>query len=113
MRAADIARLIALKGETVTLRRLSGTARIPFDVVIQAVVDIGAASVVVGDVQESADRVIFLSEPLSLAGWRLPPRHGDQIIYQDGRTTTVWGPVPAHLVEAGSYAYVANVRGGM
>lgn len=88
MNAAGVKRAIERQGETVTLRRTSGATahRTFFDATIRAFVASGASSVLVGSVQQVADKVLFCSEGLRAARWPLPPRHGDLIFYEDGIT---------------------------
>lgn len=113
MRLDFAERALAANGRTVTLRRLTGTGanRATFDVTLRVAVNVGADSVVVGSVMQTADRVIMLAREMDAARWPRPPRHGDQIIYEDGRTTVVQGTVMVYP-SAEDTAYVLRTLGG-
>lgn len=72
--------------QTVTLRRAGAS-----DVSAPAAVIIGGATEVIGDIQQTADRVMLSDRELKAAGWADAPHHGDQVVYADGRTTIVQG----------------------
>ena len=105
-------RMLADHGRTVTLRRLTGTARIPFDVTVRAAVWTGSDTVLVGAVQQTADKILLTSREIDAARWPFPPRHGDQVIYEDGRVTTVQGTVQIFPFNEGDRAIVMRSLGG-
>jgi len=72
--------------QAITMRR----AGFP-DVPCAAAVLIGRAFDVVGDAQQTQDRVMLSDRQLNAAGWTEEPHHGDQVIYQNGRVTVVQG----------------------
>jgi hypothetical protein len=84
-----VRRALARAGEKITLRRVTGTQRVPFDVICRALVTIGGATALVGGVQQTADRVLMTADELDAARWRGPPRHGDQVIFDDGTIAIV------------------------
>jgi hypothetical protein len=71
--------------QTITLRRRNAP-----DVIVPAAVQIGGTSVVVGDVQQTADKIMCTDREIK-AAWADDPKHGDQVIYSNGRTTMVQG----------------------
>lgn len=91
MNADGVRRALATTGQMVTLRRVTGTHRIPHDVQLLADVQTGAAIVLIGAVQQAADRIMFTSDEIDAAKWPAPPRQADQIIYDDGTTLSVQG----------------------
>ena len=93
MRLDFMTQSLAKYGRDVTLRRMTGTARVAFDVKVRAAVWTGSDTVLVGTVQQTADKVLLTSREIDAARWPGPPRHGDQVIYEDGRVTTVQGTV--------------------
>lgn len=98
MNVGAIERALARAGQDVTLRRVTGTQRVPFEVKCRASVQTGAATVLVGSVQQAGDRVMFTSRAIDAARWPAPPRHGDQIVYDDGTTVSVQGRATTHRV---------------
>jgi hypothetical protein len=91
MNADGVRRALKRVGENITLRRLTGTQRIPFDVMCRAKVTVGAATVLVGGIEQNADRVLMTADEIDAARWPGLPHHGDLVIYDDGRTATVQG----------------------
>lgn len=91
MKRAEVARALATVGELVTLRRIQGTgpSRRNVDVQCCAIVNVGGATLLVGNVQQSADSILITDAEITAAGWPAPPRHGDQILYADGQTIVV------------------------
>ena len=76
MNADSVRRALARAGETITLRRVTGTQPVPFDVTCRALVTIGGATRLVGGVQQTADRVLLMTaDELDAARWPGPPRH--------------------------------------
>ena len=59
MNADGVRRALVRAGETITLRRVTGTQRVPFDVICRALVTIGGTTTLVGGVQQTADRVLM------------------------------------------------------
>lgn len=112
MNIDGILRIIAGYGDTITLRRLTGVQRVPYDVVCAAAVITGADSVVVNGVQQTADRIILTSREIDQSQWRGEPRHGDQIVYADGRVTTVQGRADVRPMPNGDRVFILHTLGG-
>lgn len=89
MNADGVRRAIASQGETVRIRRQSGATqhRTWFEATIQAFVNTGGSTVLVGAVEQVADKVMFTDEELLAQRFPVPPRQGDLIFYADGITT--------------------------
>lgn len=112
MNADAVVRALEHYGDHVTLRRLTGTQRVPFDVACRAAVTVGAAQTLVGGIQITADRLTMTDREIRAAGWPGMPRHGDQVIYDDGRIFVVQGhanPVP---MDDGDNVLFLTVLGG-
>ena len=97
--------------QTVTLRR-SGSP----DVSTPAAVLIGSSAathgiVLVSDVQQTADKVMFASRELDAAGWTDEPHHGDQVVYANGRTTIVQGRAEIFKFDGGDRVFVLRTLG--
>jgi hypothetical protein len=103
---------LAKYGRTVVLRRLTGTARVPFDVTVRAAVWTGQDTVLIGNVLQTADKVLMTAREITAARWPGPPRHGDQVIYEDGRVTVVQGTVQLYPHPGGDTAIVLRALGG-
>jgi hypothetical protein len=100
-----------MQGGPITLRRVTGTARIPFDVTVQAFVGSGGgAQPLIGAVQIAGDKVTMTNREILAAKWPAPPRHGDILIYQDGTTVVVQGRAAAYTL-AEDTVYVLQVLG--
>jgi hypothetical protein len=100
-------------GDWVTLRRMTGrtaASRSRFDVACRASVQVGAASVLAQGVQQNADRVMLTSLELDAAQWPGPPKHGDLVIYADGRVTAVQGSADVRQLTGGS-VYILRCLG--
>jgi acyl dehydratase len=110
MNIGVILRALDNQGEYITLRRMAGSARIPFDVKILAWVQVGAATLLIGGVQTTADKIITTSVQLEEVRWPGVPRHGDTIIYGDGRTSMVQGRADSVAFD-GEIAYIMTVLG--
>jgi len=91
MNANGVRRALRRMGEDVILRRFTGTQRIPSDLKMRALVNVGGAIVLVGGVQQTADKFTITSDEMDRVNWRGSVQHGDIIIYSDGRTTAVQG----------------------
>ena len=93
--------------QTVTLRRAGSS-----DVVSPAAVIISSgATEVVGEVQQTGDKVMLTSREFDTAGWSSDPGHGDLVIYADGRMTVVQGPAQVHRF-ADDRVFVLRCLGG-
>jgi hypothetical protein len=92
--------------QAVILRRVGAT-----DVSCPAAVMIGGATEVVGDIQQTADRVMLTDRAIRAAGWLGAPHHGDQVIYANGKTTIVQGRAEEFRMEADK-VYVLRCLGG-
>jgi hypothetical protein len=91
MNANGVRRALRRTGIDITLRRTTGTQRLPRDVRCRALVQAGAAAVLVGDVQQTADRITITSDEMDKAKWEGGIVNGDLVIYPDGRVATVRG----------------------
>jgi len=112
LNADALVRALTHYGDDVTLRRLTGTARIPFSVPCRASVTIGSAQALVGGVQITADRILMSSREIQAAGWPGMPRHGDQVIYDDGRVFVVQGRADPFALDDGDFLIQLTVLGG-
>ena len=110
MNADGVRRALARAGETIRLRRV--TQRIPFDVACQVLVTIGGATTLVGGVQQTADRVLMTADELDAARWPGPPRHGDQVIYDDGTIAIVQGRADTRRMSGGDRVFTLTAIGG-
>jgi len=98
MDASGFVRIIAGANgpvQAITLRRV-GSADVP----CPAAVIIGGASEIIGDVQQTGDKIMLSDRQLNAAGWIEEPHHGDQVIYQDGRVTVVQGRAQVFMLES-------------
>ena len=97
--------------QTITLRRTGFP-----DVVSPAAVLIGGfssgVSEVVGEVQQTGDKVMLTSREFDAAGWGSDPRHADLVIYADGRMTVVQGPALVYKFEDSDRVFVLRCTGG-
>jgi hypothetical protein len=97
--------------QTITLRRTGSP-----DVVSPAAVIIGGFSSsvteVVGEIQQTGDKVLLTSRVFDTAGWSSDPGHGDLVIYADGRMTVVQGPAQVHRFESNDRVFVLRCLGG-
>lgn len=97
--------------QTITLRRTGSP-----DVVSPAAVLIGgfssAVSEVVGEVQQTGDKVMLTSREFDAAGWGSDPRHGDLVIYANGQMTVVQGPAQVFKFDDGDRVFVLRCLGG-
>jgi hypothetical protein len=107
----DFLRIIEPQAEIVTVQRFTGTRRVTFSVQCSAVVDTGAASVLVGSVQQNADLVRLTDREMDAVKWPKPPRHGDQIVYADGSTRTVEGRAESHRLADGMVYFLKTLGG--
>jgi len=92
--------------QAITLRRVGET-----DVRCPAAVIIGGATEVVGDVQQTGDKVMLSDRQFNAAGWTEEPHHGDQVIYQNGRVTVVQGSSQTFMMES-DRVFVLRCLGG-
>jgi len=92
--------------QAITMRRTGSP-----DVPCPAAVLVGGASDVVGELQQSADRVMLTDRELNAAGWTSPPHHGDRVVYSDGRTTIVQGRAEVFMMES-DRVFVLRCLGG-
>jgi hypothetical protein len=112
MNADALVRALTHYGDDVILRRLTGIQRVPFDVPCRVSVNIGAAQALVGGVQITADRILMSSREIQAAGWPGFPRHGDQVVYDDGRTFVVQGRANPAPLDDGDFLIQLTVLGG-
>jgi hypothetical protein len=96
-------------GQTVTVRRLSGTQQIPLDVVVRAVVRGYGPDELLGGVQQGDRRVILTQHEMEQGQWCWPVKVQDRVII-DGRTTTVQS-VETRKIGNDIAMYVLQVRG--
>jgi hypothetical protein len=89
---------LAINGDDVTFRRVTGTQRVPFDVVCRVRLTQSttpsarsAGLDLAGSVQQLYTEVFVTSAEMTAARWPQPPRHGDQVIFDDSTTLTVQG----------------------
>ena len=111
MNIGSVVRAVEKQGELITLRRMTGAARVPFDAKIMAWVSIGAATLLIGGVEITADQIITTSIHLDEARWPGEPRHGDTVIYHDGRTAEVQGRASSINFDNGANSYTMTVLG--
>lgn len=69
-----------IAGETVTLRRMTGTQRIPLDVECRAVVTGYAPNELVGSIEQGDRKVILSPTEMRRRQWVWPPRRGDRVL---------------------------------
>lgn len=96
-------------GQTVTVRRLSGTQQIPFDVVVKAVVRGYGPEELVGGIQMGDRRVILTQREMEQDQWCWPVKVQDRVVI-DGRSTTVQS-VEMRKIGEDTALYVLQVRG--
>lgn len=75
MNPADVARLVAKYGPTVTLRRDPAT-----DVALKARVSGFAPDELVGEIKQGDRRVVIANAEIAAAAWPGPPKIGDRLI---------------------------------
>ena len=111
MNADGVIRALETQGEMITIKRLTGTRQVPFSVSCLAFVEVGAASVLIGSVQQTADKIMLTDREMNETQWPQPPRHGDQVVYADGSTRIVQGRAMVYRV-AEDRVYMLNTLGG-
>ncbi len=91
---------MAKNGDFVTFRRVAGTKRVPFDVrclgaIRQSVSPQSRSSrmELVGEIQQGFDLITVTNAEMVAARWPAPPRHGDQVLFDNGTVLTVQGRV--------------------
>jgi hypothetical protein len=109
--ADGVIRALTTQGETVTVKRLTGTRQVAFSVDCLAFVEIGAESVLVGAVQQTADKIILTDREMNAVKWPKPPRQGDMIVFSDGTTRTIQGRAMVYRV-AEDLVYFVKTLGG-
>lgn len=88
-------RMLRRLGESVTLRRLTGTtSQTAVDATVTARVTGYRPQALAGGIQQGDRELIVLAEDLVAAGWPVPPKKGDRIILRPdadgvGETLTV------------------------
>lgn len=90
----------------ITLRRVGSP-----DVTAKAAVLIGSDNMVIGGEQQTTDRVMVTDRELNAAGWIEGPHHGDQIIYANGRVTSVQGRAAMYRMES-DRVFIIHCLGG-
>ncbi len=93
--------------QAITLRRAGSP-----DIVTPAAVMTGGASDIIGDLQQSGDRVMMTDREFKIAGWADDPHHGDRVIYSDGKTTIVQGRVDVFRMESDRVFIMRCLGGG-
>jgi hypothetical protein len=99
MSVARIRALIATAGQTVILRRITGTTTpVWYDVACKASVRGYQPAELIGPVQQGDREVIVATEAMVAFGWPLPPRKGDKVVI-DGVVTNVEAVEGRHFRE--------------
>lgn len=80
---AEYRRMIDIVGESVTMRRYSGTPRVADDAAVQARVMGFDPTDLVADIKQGDRKVIMLVADLETADWPIPPRIGDKVVIRD------------------------------
>ena len=111
MNADAVVRALQQLGEDMTFRRLTGTQRVAFDVVVRAHVVMGGVNILVGGVLQTGDLIRLTNREMKAAQWPAPPRHGDQIVFADGRVSAVQGRVQIYHLEEDD-VYNVHTLGG-
>lgn len=89
-------RALASTGETITLRRTTGTQRVPLDVTCRAVVRNYRPIELVGEIQQGDSLVILSPTEMAQAQWPWPPKNSDLVVVA-GRQRAVQGVTPFYL----------------
>lgn len=110
MNVLGFRRMLAKNGDTITLRRITNGVRSDVPNVLCSV-KVGAAEIIVGDVQQTADEILLSSVEATAAGWG-EPRHGDRVVYSDGRETLVQGRTDVDDLGDGNYIWTIRCVGG-
>lgn len=81
--------------QTITLRRPTpSSSPSSINVTCRAAIVTGisrSATDVIGDIQQTFDTVMITKREIDAASWPAPPRHGDQVVYSDGRVAVQQG----------------------
>jgi hypothetical protein len=111
MTTETIADVIDRQGQTITLRRLTGTQQIPFDVTVKAVArGYKPTDLIAGSGIVQGDRMVTISSrEIDARQWPGPPRRNDKVII-DGFTINVEAVESRQLGEDLAM-YVMQVRG--
>jgi len=109
MSTARIQAMIDTAGQTVTLRRLTGTQAIPFDVAVKASIRGYQPDELIGPIQQGDREAIVAPQAMALAGWPLPPKRNDKLII-DGVVTNVEAVEARHFREEIAF-FVLRCRG--
>ncbi len=110
MSVERIQAMIDRAGQTVILRRITGTTtQVWYDVVAKASVRGYRPDELIGPVQQGDREVIMAPQAMVLAGWPLPPRRNDKAII-DGVVTNVENVEIRHFREEIAF-YVLRCRG--
>lgn len=89
MNPADVARLVAKHGESVTLRRGDPPGNV--DVAVKARVTGFAPDELVGEIKQGDRRVVIANAEIVAAAWPGPPKIGDRLII-GGKIFTIAAP---------------------
>lgn len=95
---AALDRGLASAGQDVTLRRTTGTQRIPLDVTCRAMVRAYQPHELVGEIQQGDSQVIISPTEMARAQWPWPPKANDFVIVA-GRQRTVLAAAPIHMAD--------------
>lgn len=112
MNAEGVVLAIAHYGEPITIKRMTGIQRVSFAVEVQAHVTIGGGQLLVAGVLQIADVIRMTDREMKASQWPAPPRHGDQIVFRDGRVSTIQGRVQDWHLDDGDEVYLAHILGG-
>lgn len=88
MTAARVAAIIQRAGQTVILRRLTGTQLIPFDVEVKASIRGYQPHELVGKIQQGDREVIIANAEILARQWPGPPEQDDAVVI-DGVDTSI------------------------
>lgn len=111
MNADSFMSLCARNGDTFTIRRLTGTRQVAFSVQCLGNVRRGVESVLVGNVQQTADQIQITDREMRAVQWPAPPRQGDQIVYSNGAVRTVLANVNIDRLDEDT-VYTLKTLGG-
>jgi hypothetical protein len=103
--------LMGRRGETVSIRRYSGTPREPDDVDIQAVVIGYAPNELIGTVMQGDRRAIILAEDLVAAQFPGPVTSNDKLVVRGKELAIIAADDSTRRVAGVLIAYELQVRG--
>lgn len=89
MNADSFIGLCTRNGDTVVIRRLTGTRQTAFSVECLGNIRRGVETQLIGGVQQTHDVIQVSDREMRACQWPSPPRQGDQIVYGSGATRTI------------------------